>query len=78
MMAVIQQKPRFRLPVSPEEQISPLDSARYTIDLLENLRKMARKQGQDILAHLLELAQMEARMAVRDTLSQPTQASSES
>ena len=66
MMALIQQKPRFRLPASPDEPISPQDSARYTVDLLENLRKIARRQGHDILAHLLELAQVEARMVVRD------------
>jgi hypothetical protein len=77
MMAALQQKPRFRLPASPEERISPLESARYTIDLLENLRKIARRQGQDILAHLLELAQAEARMAARDTPGQPIQTPSE-
>jgi hypothetical protein len=73
MVAVLQQKPRFRLPASPEERISPLDSDRYTIDMLENLRKIARKQGHDLLAHLLELAQMEARMVVRDAPCQPSQ-----
>jgi hypothetical protein len=77
VVAVLQQKPRFRLPVSPQERISPLDSARYTIDMLENLRKIARKQGHDLLAHLLELAQMEARMVVRDAPRQPLQAPSE-
>jgi hypothetical protein len=30
------------------------------------LRKIAVRQGQDVLAHLLELAQAEARMLVRD------------
>jgi len=34
--------------------------------MLENLRKIAVRQGQDVLAHLLELAQAEARMLVRD------------
>ena len=76
-MTVLQQKPRFRLPASPQERISPLESARYTIDLLENLRKMARDQGQVILAHLLELAQAEARLAVRDTPIQPSGVPSE-
>jgi len=77
MMTALQQKPRFRLPASPEERISPLESARYTIDLLENLRKIARNQGQIILAHLLELAQAEALMAARDTLSPPSRSPSE-
>jgi hypothetical protein len=73
MMTALQQKPRFRLPASPEERISPLESARYTIDLLENLRKIACNQGQIILAHLLELAQAEARMAARDAPRQPSE-----
>lgn len=33
--------------------------------MLENLRKIAVGQGQGVLAHLLELAQAEARMLIR-------------
>jgi hypothetical protein len=65
-MPALQQKPRFTLPELAETQISALDSARYTGDLLENLRKMADRQGHIILSHLLELAQMEARIIARD------------
>lgn len=56
-----EQKP----PNSPGKSISPAESARYTADMLESLRKIAAGQGQGVLAHLLELAQAEARMLVR-------------
>ena len=36
------------------------DTARYTHDLLESLRKMAAGQGHALLAHLLTLAALEA------------------
>jgi len=45
--------------------ITPVDTALYTIDMLESLRRMADRQGHGILAHLLELAQAEARMLTR-------------
>jgi hypothetical protein len=45
--------------------ITPVDTALYTIDMLESLRRMADRQGHGILAHLLELAQAEARMLAR-------------
>lgn len=45
--------------------ITPVDTALYTIDMLESLRRMADRQGYGILAHLLELAQAEARMLAR-------------
>lgn len=61
VMASDPQKP----PAPPGKTISPTDSARYTADMLESLRKIAAGQGQGVLAHLLELAQAEARMLVR-------------
>jgi hypothetical protein len=39
---------------------TPADTARYTRDLLESLRKMAAGQGHTLLAHLLTLAALEA------------------
>jgi hypothetical protein len=65
-MTGLPQKPRFKLPDGPCEGISPVESARYTVDMLQNLRKMAAGRGQAVLAHLLELATAEARMLVRD------------
>ncbi len=41
--------------------ISPEDSARYTRELLESLKKIAVGQGQSLLAHLLGLAAVEAK-----------------
>ena len=41
--------------------LPPHDTARYTHEMLESLRKIALKQGQALLAHLLELAALEAR-----------------
>jgi hypothetical protein len=66
MMPAFQQKQHPTLPQPPPQQISPLESARYTGDLLETLRKMAQVQGQSLLAHLLELAQVEAKLIVRE------------
>jgi hypothetical protein len=40
--------------------MSPAETARYTGELLESLRKIAVRQGQGVLAHLLELARYEA------------------
>jgi hypothetical protein len=40
---------------------TPADTARYTHDLIESLRKMAMGQGQTLLAHLLGLAAVEAK-----------------
>jgi hypothetical protein len=64
-MAPLQQKLAFQA-ANADSPISPAESARYTADILDSLRKIATQQGQAILAHLLELAQMEARMVVRD------------
>ncbi len=69
VMAASQQKApqmaKFRGPQPVIDPISAMESARYTADLLENLRKIAAQMGQPVLAHLLELAQAEARMLTR-------------
>ena len=41
--------------------LTPAETAQYTSDLLESLRKIASRQGQVLLMHLLELAALEAR-----------------
>ncbi|MDB5739017.1 MAG: hypothetical protein JWP16_57 [Alphaproteobacteria bacterium] len=66
VMAAPQQKPGFPASQPPATPLSAAESARYTLDMLENLRKIATRQGQTVLAHLLELAQAEARMLIRD------------
>jgi hypothetical protein len=48
-------------PDPPSDPISPADTARYTAEMLESLRKIAVKQGQALLAHFLELAAVEAK-----------------
>jgi hypothetical protein len=40
--------------------LSPSESALYTRELLESLRKIAMRQNQEVLAQLLELARYEA------------------
>lgn len=57
--------------VPPADAVSPAESARYTLDLLDDLRKIAQRQGQGMLAHLLELAQAEARIIIREQGSPP-------
>ena len=47
------------LPTPPPA--TPADTARYTYDLIESLRKMALGQGQTLLAHLLDLSAQEAK-----------------
>ena len=54
------------VPVPGREPISPQETALYTADLVESLRKIALKQGQTLLAHLLELAAVEAKTLARD------------
>ena len=44
----------------PPDPISPSESARYTREMLESLRKIAMSQEQSLLAHLLGLAAAEA------------------
>lgn len=46
---------------APPPPVSPGDSARYTREMLESLRKIAVTQGQSTLAHLLSLAALEAK-----------------
>jgi hypothetical protein len=48
-------------PASPPPPVTPAESARYTGEMLESLRKIALGNGQGRLAHLLGLAAMEAR-----------------
>ena len=43
------------------DQLTPGQTAKYTSELLESLRKIAFRQGQALLAHILELAELEAR-----------------
>jgi len=45
----------------PHVVLAPAETARYTRDLIESLRKIALQQGQSLLAHLLGLAAMEAK-----------------
>ena len=40
--------------------MTPAETARYTCELLQSLRKIAARQAQPMLAHLLELARYEA------------------
>ena len=41
--------------------IGPIQSAQYTTEMLESLKKIALRQNQHLLAHLLDLAAIEAR-----------------
>ena len=55
----------------PPPPLTPAETARYTRDLLESLRRIALGQGQGLLAHLLGLAAMEAKALgdqLQDTL----------
>ena len=45
----------------PPLAFSPRETAKYTHDTLESLRKIAVYQGQELLAHLLQLAALEAK-----------------
>jgi hypothetical protein len=57
----------LRQPRAQNEDISPNQSARYTRDMLSQLKAIADEQGQTILAHLLTLASLEAEaLAKRD------------
>jgi len=44
----------------PSADISPAESARYTRDMLGQLKAIAEEQGHNVLAHLLALASLEA------------------
>lgn len=41
---------------------SPSETARYTGDMLDSLSRIATRQGQALLAHLLDLAAVEAKI----------------
>jgi hypothetical protein len=41
---------------------SPVETARYTEEMLESLSRIAIRQGQSLLAHLLALAAVEAKI----------------
>jgi hypothetical protein len=45
--------------------LTPAETAKYTEELLESLKKIATRQGQTLLAHILELAELEARAQSR-------------
>jgi hypothetical protein len=53
--------PRLQPPPPPPGGITPAETARYTAELLESLRKIAIRQEQVLLAHFLELAVVEAK-----------------
>lgn len=42
--------------------LGPVETARYTREMLESLRQIAMEQKQELLAHLLALAVLEARL----------------
>jgi hypothetical protein len=42
-------------------KLPPAETARYSRDLIESLRKIALQQGHFLLAHLLGLAALEAK-----------------
>ncbi len=72
-MSLSQQKPGFPAPAFVPAAISPVESMLYMGDLLENMRKMAQAQGLGVLAHLLELARVEATLVRQDVCaSQPS------
>ncbi|OJT95108.1 MAG: hypothetical protein BGN82_06110 [Alphaproteobacteria bacterium 65-7] len=75
MMPALPRKSRFSVSPAhgpgPAVLLSPAESARYTLDLLDDLRKIAQRQGQGMLAHLLELAQAEARIVIREQEATP-------
>ena len=49
------------MPTQRRDDFSPSETARYTFEMLESLRKLALNQQQSLLAHLLGLAAMEAK-----------------
>jgi len=49
------------MPTQRLDGLSPSETARYTFEMLESLRKVALGQNQSLLAHLLSLAALEAK-----------------
>jgi hypothetical protein len=45
---------------------TPDEAARYIASLADELAKLARRHGLDVLGHLLEMARLEADQATRD------------
>jgi len=54
------------MPQPLSDSFSPAETARYTLEMLESLRKIAVRQRQGLLAHLLDLASAEARIQTRE------------
>jgi hypothetical protein len=50
------------MPINSVTGFTPAETARYTEDMLESLRRIAHRQGQPLLAHLLDLAAVEAKI----------------
>ena len=46
---------------NPPTHMGPKETAAYTKEMLDSLRKIALQQNQHLLAHLLELAALEAK-----------------
>ena len=53
-------------------KLSPAETARYSKDLIDSLRKIALQQGQPLLAHLLSLAAQEAKALSEPGYAQET------
>jgi len=53
-------------------KLAPAETARYSKDLLDSLRKIALQQGQSLLAHLLSLAAQEAKALSESGYDQET------
>jgi len=53
-------------------KLAPAETARYSEDLLDSLRKIALQQGQSLLAHLLSLAAQEAKALSESGYAQET------
>jgi hypothetical protein len=53
-------------------KLAPAETARYSKDLLESLRKIALRQGHSLLAHLLGLAAQEAKALSEPGYAQET------
>ena len=60
-------KSKDSLPNAHSGPVPPAQTAEYTADLLVSLRKIALRQNQEFLAHLLQLAILEARSQAQDT-----------
>lgn len=50
----------------PSAGLSPIETARYTLEMVRSLQKLAVQQDQTLLAHLLGLAAVEAKVQSDD------------